>query len=279
MIQTSTINTSGVKMKFRASHLPVIAFSLASLLPISDNLQAQPIAVPNYSFESPAAPSAYPYVNIFVDSWQKATKPAYFDAVEQNSGLLWDQTAAVFFGPGAYGNMPGIQGAYLFSFPQVSLFQDYESVDYNDAVPSHDFNATFEIGKAYSLTVGVFGKGFSGNMTEGSMLGLSLYYRDGANLVTIGAPTIITYTAAGFPVGGALNLQDYQVNLPTVQAGDAWAGQHIGIKLESIYGMGDGYWDIDNVRLVAAVPEPSSLGLLGVGGGLLFARLRARKRS
>jgi hypothetical protein len=155
------------------------------------------------------------------------------------------------------------------------LLQDYDTMDYNDALPTHDFAATFAAGKSYTLTLGVFGKGFSGNMTEGSMLGLSLYYRDGANMVTVGTPTVITYTAAGFLNFGALNLQDFQVNIPTVQAGDAWAGQDIGIKIESIYGTGDGYWDIDNVRLTA-VPEPESLGLIAVGG-LLFA-LHSRNR-
>src|SRR5215211_5983125 len=41
-------------------------------------LSAQSIPVPNFSFESPAAPNTSPYVNIFVDSWQKAPEPAYY---------------------------------------------------------------------------------------------------------------------------------------------------------------------------------------------------------
>ena len=94
-------------------------------------------------------------------------------------------------------------------------------------------------------------------------------------LAAVGTPTVITYTAAGFLNLGALNLQDFQVNIPTVLADDAWAGQNIGIKIETIYGTGDGYWDIDNVRLTA-VPEPGSLGMIAVGG-LLFA-LRSRNR-
>jgi len=273
MIQNSLCHRLKPTKPSGFGRVAAVALGLTTLLAVGQQLQAQPISVPNYSFESATAPSSYPYVNFSVTSWQKAPRPDYFIGVEQNSTLLWDQTAAVFFGPGAYGNMQGIQAAYLFSFPQVSLSQDY------DSTPGHDFNATFEIGKTYSLTVGVFGKGFSGNMTEGSMLGVSLYYRNGANQVTIGAPTIITYTAAGFPVGGPLNLQDVQVNLPAVQAGDAWVGQKIGIKIESIYGMGDGYWDVDNVRLVSAVPEPTSLALMALGGGLLWARSRNHNRS
>ena len=108
------------------------------------------------------------------------------------------------------------------------------------------------------------------------MLGLSLYYRDGLNRVTVGAPAIVTYTAAGFPNFGTLNLQDFEVTIPTVQAGDAWAGQKVGIQIESIYGTGDGYWDMDNARLTA-VPEPGSLGLVAVGGLLLAMRSRSRR--
>jgi hypothetical protein len=237
---------------------------VSALLVGALNLSAKPIDVPNASFETPSAPMAYPYVTFGVDSWQKAPKPDYFDAVEQGSGLLWDQTAAIFFGPGAYANMTGIQAAYLFSFPQVSLFQDYDSVDHNDVSPSHDFDATFEIGKSYALTVGLYAKGFSGPMTEGSMLGLSFYYRAGTQMVTVGSPTIVTYAAASFPTGGALALIDHQVTVPTVQATDAWAGQKLGIKIESLYGTGDGYWDIDNVR-VTAVPEPGLGALLALG--------------
>jgi hypothetical protein len=44
---------------------------------------------------------------------------------------------------------------------------------------------------------------------------------------------------------------DFQVDVPVVKAGDAWAGKNIGIQLRSTVGfdlMG-GYWDLDNVRL------------------------------
>ena len=96
-------------------------------------------------------------------------------------------------------------------------------------------------------------------------------------MITVGTPAVITYSAATFVNSGALNLIDFQVNTTEVQAGDPWAGQKIGIKIESIYGMGDGYWDVDNVRLLA-VPEPTFAALLGTGG-LMFAALRARRRA
>jgi hypothetical protein len=260
-----------MKKQIRSHVLLSAAFGLAAILSTGGNLHAQPIDVPNHSFESPSTG----FVTNNFDSWQKSARPAYFDFIEQTYGYTWNQMSGIFAGTGAYGNLHGSQAAYLFSFPQVGLLQNYATMDYDDASPSHDFNATFEAGKSYTLTLGVFGKGFFGNMTEGSMLGLSLYYRDGLNMVTVGVPTVVTYTAAGFLNVGALNLQDFQVNIPTVQAGDAWVGQNIGIKIETIYGTGDGYWDIDNVRLTA-VPEPGALGLIAAGG-LLFA-LRPRNR-
>lgn len=271
-----SFNSTLCGTKLRAHCLIPALLGLAGLLTISDCLQAQPISVPNHSFETPNAPMVDPYATTLVGSWQKPAKPAYFDAIETAYGIYWEQTTGQFFAPGVYGNMDGYQAAFVMSWPQAGIFQDYDTQDYNDAVPSHDFDANFEIGKSYTFTLGVYGKGYSGfPMTEGSMLGLSLYYRDGANQITVGVPTIVTYSAALFPNVGALNLIDYSVSIPTVLAGDAWAGQNIGLKIESVYGTGDGYWDIDNVRLTA-VPEPTTLGLLAVGG-VLARRLRQRR--
>lgn len=236
-------------------------------------LQAQSINVPNGSFEAQSG-VGQPYgVNIFVDSWQKATKPAYFDIIEANYGFYWVQTAGVFLDTNPYGNRTGTQAGYILPYSQVALFQDYTTTDWNDAAPTHDFNAQFTVGKGYQLTVGLFAK----NMTAGSSLQLSLYYRDSLNNpVTVGSTTI-TYSAASFPLNSSLNLIDYEVNVPCVQAGDAWAGQNIGIKLESLNGDGTGNWDFDNVRLTA-VPEPASLGLLGFGlGGMLLVRGRFQR--
>jgi hypothetical protein len=235
---------------------------------------AQPINLPNGSFESQLAGPPF-YADTRIDSWSKVPKPAYFDEVAY--GFLWDQTAGVFVNPvNPYVNLDGNQAAYLLSFPQVTLFQDYGSLDWDDTQPSHAFNALYVPGLAYELTVGVFGK----QMAEGATLDLSLYYRDsGDNIVTVNSTTV-TYAAANFSTNGALSLLEVQVDVPTVLAGDAWANQNIGIKLESTFGTGSGYWDIDNVRLTA-IPEPSTLGLMGVGlaGGWLVLRRRIRPKT
>jgi hypothetical protein len=270
-INKFTINaTTPAPGKPRLCPLMALAAGLATLLAGTGVLQAQPINarrgpldndhrgragaphaqtinVPNGSFESQSG-VGYPFgVNIFIDSWQKAPKPAYFDYIEANYGFYWIQTAGAFVDTNPYGNHAGSQVGYILPYPQVALFQDYNTVDWNDASPTHDFNATFNVGRSYKLTIGVFAK----NMTEGSSLQLSLYYRDSLdNPVTV-ASTIISYSAANFPVTTPLNLIDYEVIVPTVSAHDDWAGQNIGIKIEAINGDGNGNWDFDNVRLTS----------------------------
>jgi hypothetical protein len=214
---------------------------------------AQPIAVPNFSFELPNT--------VFVDTtmvdWQKTPEADYWPAIQGQVGYSWDQITGVFLDTNPYANHDGTQAGYILSFPGVGLYQDYSTTP--------DFNATYNVGRSYDLTVGVFGKS---DLAPGSTLALSLYYRDNLNnMVTIGSTTI-TYAASLFPTNAPLNLVDFTVSLPTVQVSDAWAGQHIGIELLSTTPLEQSSgrnWDIDNVRLTET-PEPAvgTLGLLAV---------------
>ena len=228
--------------------------------------QAQPITVPNYSFESGPAPNSYPFVNPGITSWQKAPEPAYYGpAIGTPYGIPWQGTAGVFLDVNPYANHLGSQAGYILGFPQVALFQDYNSS------PSHDFDGTFEIGKSYNLTIGVFGKT---TLAPGSTLALSLYYLDDANNHVDVGSTTITYSLAAFPTNTPLSLVDYSVNVPTVQTSDSWAGKHIGIELLSTTPLEmstGGNWDFDNVRLTA-VPEPAACALLALGAALVFRR-------
>jgi hypothetical protein len=220
----------------------------------SQIVSGQSIFVPNFSFESPTAPSSFPFVNIFVDSWQKAPEPAYYGpAIGTPFGIPWIGTAGVFLDINPYANHDGTQAGYILGFPEVTLFQDYNSS------PTHDFNATFEVGKSYSLTVGVYGKS---TLAPGSTLQLSLYYLNESNNPVTLAATNIVYSNAAFPTNLPLNLIDYQVNVPPVKPIDAWAGKNIGIQLLSttpIQLATGGNWDFDNVRLTA-VPSTDADG-------------------
>lgn len=217
-------------------------------------LFAGALSVPNASFESPVTP----FVSTQIDAWQKAPKPDWYD---ETGGFLWDQLAGLFKNTPAGSadhieNCDGAQAIWLFAVPEVALFQDYDSVDWNDSSPSHAFDARFEVGKSYRLTVGVIGTG--GNMLEGVPLEIGFYYRDAAGNPVIVASTTISNSAAVFPDRN--HFVDFAVAVPAVQAGDAWAGQHIGVRFLSTVSaaMQGGFWDLDNVRLTASSPPTLS---------------------
>jgi hypothetical protein len=221
-----------------------------------DNVRlSETIEVPNGSFESPATT----FVDTRIDHWQKSPKPVWYD---ESSNGPWDQLMGLFLNTPTNSsshidNCDGNQAAFLFALPQVALFQDYNSTDWSSSVPSHAFNARFEIGSSYHLTVGVIGGG--GGMTNGATLQLSLYYRDAAsNLVTVAAATV-TNSSATFP--NTTHLVDFKVGLAAVKPTDPWAGQNIGLQLLSTVGFDQagGYWDVDNVRLTQTI-EPMLLG-------------------
>lgn len=255
-----------------------VAISLMVVALATSSLQAQPIAVPNHSFESQSG-VGFPFdTNPNLDSWQKIAEPAFYTPAFGSFGIPWVGTAGGFvnispFNPTPYGNVTGAQAGYILMVPQVTLFQDY------DSSPTHDFNATFEIGKAYNLTIALFAKSSFGPIPPGSTLELSLYYRDDLdNKVKVGS-RLVSYSEAAFPSSPNPNLIDYALNISAVQAGDAWAGKHIGIQLESTIPIeltSFANWDFDNVRLTA-VPEPSAVALLLLGlTGVRLAHSRRR---
>jgi len=257
---------------------PALALCLA-VLPGVALAQGTSISIPNYSFESQLA-SLDTDTNNDIDDWETAPQPADFNPGQ--SGFTWNELTGVFGNtpvgyPDHIDNIDGNQAAYIFADPEVALFQDYNSTDWQDLPPNHAFDAVFEPGHSYTLTIGIIGGG--GDMAAGASLDLSLYYRDGSGDMVNVASTSVVYSSTAFPT--TTDLIDYQVTVPTVQATDPWAGQNIGIEMLSTATASNegGYWDLDNVRLtdIPAVPEPCSAGFLVIGfGGLILVRSRRR---
>jgi len=224
---------------------------LVLLLARSGALQAGPISVPNASFESP---TVFFSISTVFDSWQRTPQPAGWE--EDVSGP-WTNLTGIFknTAPGNsdhIDNCDGNQAAWLFANPDVGLFQDYDSMDWDDPSPTHAFEAKFEAGKSYHLTVGlIVGTSAGLPMQEGVTLALGLYYRDTSSNRIAVATTVVTNSSAVFTNGN--HFLDFEVNLPTVKADDVWAGQQIGIQILSTVSpeLAGGYWDLDHVRLTS----------------------------
>jgi hypothetical protein len=259
LIRTKTTNFMKTFRTFPTLLLAAGAILITPALGLS--LRAATVPVLNPSFEAPVVTPPFP-VNTTIDSWQKTPDPGF----PLPGGLTWNDLAGVFpntasGAPDHIDNMDGNQGAYLISIPGVGFTQD--------------LGVNYGVGVSYSLNLGVIGGG--GGMPEGSSLLLGMFYRDaGNNIVTIGGAPI-TFTAAAFPT--TTHFLDFTFNLPAVQAGDAWAGHAIGLEVLCTGGTGAGYWDVDNIRF-QAVPEPSSMLLVGLGvGGMVVMGLRRKRRA
>jgi hypothetical protein len=236
-------------MPWRISRLlAIIASGMAVVTVPSAPLGAASVPVPNASFESPTTAYASP----LLDSWQKTPRPDWY---EEGGGFLWSQLVGAFRNPAPGSpdrtdNCDGNQAIWLFAVREVGLFQDYDTVDWDDLAPTHAFDARFNPGNAYRFTVGLFGGG--GGMREGATLELSLYYRDASSNRVAVAVTMITNSVAQFPINK--HLFDFHVDVPWVKASDPWANQHIGMEMRSSIAdtnLEGGYWDLDNVRLEA----------------------------
>ncbi|HEY9173109.1 MAG TPA: hypothetical protein VI136_12550 [Verrucomicrobiae bacterium] len=249
----------------RASSAAWLAVGLC-LAPVACAVRAESIFVPNGSFESPVTP----FVNINLDAWQKTPKPDWYD---ETGPFLWAQLTGLFKNtdPGASDHIPncdGAQAAWLFAVREVGWFQDYDSVDWRGGPPLHAFDARFEVGKSYRLTVGVMGAG--GNMLPGASLQAALYYRDAATNQVVVAATNIVYSLDLFP--DRERLRDFTVVVPPVRADQPWANQHVGLLFRSTVtdpNLEGGFWVLDHVRLTAA-PAPALISPRWTASGLQF---------
>ena len=231
-------------------YFPTLALGLAVLAASTTTVRPATIVIPNGSFEAPLAPRESPYAFPYMAEWQKSPQPDWY-----TSQWPWEALLGTFYNApiSTYiDNCDGEQAAFVFAVPEVALFQDYDSIGDGAATPSHAFDARFNVNSAYRLTVGVIS---TPTLYYGATLELSLYYRDSTNLVTVAAATL-TNSAELFPTN--THFVDCSVYLPGVWATNAWAGQHIGVRIASTVApdLATGYWDVDNARL-AEIPLPA----------------------
>jgi hypothetical protein len=86
-------------------------------------------------------------------------------------------------------NCDGNQALWVFALPDVALFQDYDSIDWHNQPPAHQFNAIFKPGKSYRPHGGC--NRHRRRNARGATLDLSLYYRDSeSNQITVGLTTL-----------------------------------------------------------------------------------------
>jgi len=232
----------------------LLSLSLLLVTWVGCIVRAERIPIPNESFELPSTQ----YVSTRIESWQETPKP---DDYPEVGGFLWDQLTGVFRNTPVTAvdhvfNFAGEQAIYLFSIPGVGLFQDYESVAYNQTEASHAFDAIFEVGRAYEFTAGIIGQG--GNLPEGVGLELAFYHRNPQGAMVPVATLVVTNSAVAFPDRN--HAVPYTVRLPPVQIGDPWAGRHMGVRILALVSdeKKGGYWVVDNVQVSrTALPMPA----------------------
>jgi len=196
-------------------------------------IESPPVSIPieNASFEAPVVdPNGFPAVP-YVDSWTEIDLDTLSST---NTGVFANTQAG---SSDHIVNAHGSQLAFLGSQTSNALEQDLA--------------ATYKVGCDYQLTVAV---GVSGRFPPSSAepvdtFELVLYYRD-AN-----EPVDIVHQAVEATGLSVTQLTDFSLYLPTVQAGDAWAGMAIGVALRAA-GMPGGFWDLDHVRLLESLSGP-----------------------
>ena len=246
-----------------ALFLSKVLLAAAALWAGTSPLSAGTLYLPNASFESPVVPIDLTPAIPDMDYWQKSPPPSWYVPSEHDY-YPWETRMGTFYNfpvDTFIDNCDGTQAAFLFAFPDVAIFQDYDSLYGTNTAPSHAFNAKFNVNRAYSFTVGVIG-GENTGLYDGATLQLSLYYRDASSNMVIVAATTITNSAQLFPTN--THLVDFSVYVPGVRASDAWAGQNIGVQIASTVSsnQASGYWDVDNARLTETlVPALTNLGI------------------
>ncbi len=255
--------------------------------------------VQNYSFESPSLDPNLYYGSAYPDvpSWNP-------QAGSQNTGEfinLYSDTAIPGGGTALrITNADGAQLAYIaaqydptgittLGTPVISrLSQVLPTNDSLNNMGSPVTNSgTYQVGKSYTLTVGVGSSSVEPVDADAGLI-IALYYVDPNNggFDVIASQTISGTEATANP--SQLQYR-YPVTIPAVAAGAPYAGKPIGIMISTADDLGPGgtplasntfetggIFDVDDVVLTYT-PEPSAIGFASIGVLGLLRRRRQPK--
>jgi len=261
--------------------VPAVA-ALAAALPAWVSASAMDIALDNPSFEQPPVTPQDPdsqnpadYVLPFVTGWDE-TGP---EVTEQGfTGLL---DTGVFFNQqynfGTEENpsiVPAVPNADGDKLAYLRYNIDAGTSPENPVVSlSQQTSAVYDTLTDYTFTLGVTASfldapGSADPVNNPSTVVLRLGYNDGSG----GFVGLQDNVASVFDLNPDGSLKDFDVTvLGDSLSGDA-LGEQVVVRVEQVGG-DTGSFSVDNARLTA-VPEPTGLAMLAIGGAMVFRRRR-----
>jgi hypothetical protein len=242
--------------------LAAASISVAALLGFSDAAQAQPIAVPDFSFETPVTGSFQDNSGIVAGTAIPNTGDAWYylgGFTAGGSPVGVQNNAANGFTAGS--NPDGTQVGYV----NVGAWMGSGSL------------ATIQPNSIYTLTVAEGNRGGGFAQTAGFTIVLAYGSAPDTSLTDSANWAASTHVDfAGAPAVGTY--ADYSTGF-TTGTSESFIGQSLFVLLGSDVAAGNNPISYDNVRLtLTAVPEPSTLAL-AMGGLALFAVRRWRRRT